>query len=336
MNRAVAGARAGQTVAVRGGTYHPATTITLTSSGTAGHRITVSNYRDEHPVFDGSRIPAAGPVVAQSGGHVTVQGIEIVGSPGDPYVCTSCHDDVLARLSVHGNAGTGLVLHGAGTRDNLILDSDFHDNHETGSTGGHVDGLVFNDGSGSGNRVQGCRIYDNSGDGVDLGGFGDAVSVEHSWAFGNGVNRWGIAAFSAGGSGFKLGGDAGSGSPTPSRTAPPGTTRASDSPRPAARERPWLAHDTAYRNGAAGFAFVHSAAILQNNLALANHPDDWLGEARPSTPATPGISPAGRRRRCTPPTPPRRPAPRRPDGHLPVAPFLTNSKDPSIGAPSTP
>ncbi|WP_051742355.1 sigma-70 family RNA polymerase sigma factor [Streptomyces xylophagus] len=335
LTRAVAKARPGQTVAVRGGTYHPATTITLTSSGTAGHRITVSNYRDEKPVFDGTRIPAGAPLIAQSGGHVTVQGIEIVGSPGNGYVCTSCHDDVLARLGVHGNARTGLVLHGAGTHDNLVLDSDFYDNHETGSTGGYVDGLILNDGSGSGNRVRGCRIYDNSGDGLDLSGFGDAVTVEHSWAFGNGVNRWGIATFSSGGSGFKLGGDAGL------QVAPVVTNSAAwdnagfGFTETGSSGTPRLTNDTAYRNGAAGFAFVHSAANLQRNLALANHPDDWLGGRAQHTGNswdqsgwTKAALHTANADSAT--------APRRHDGQLPVTSFLSNSEDPSVGATLTP
>ncbi|KPI02066.1 RNA polymerase, sigma-24 subunit, RpoE, ECF subfamily [Actinobacteria bacterium OK074] len=329
--RAVAEARPGQTVAVRGGTYRPATTIALTSSGTAGHRITVSNYRDEKPVFDGSGIPATGTVIAQSGGHVTVQGIEIVDSPGHPYVCTSCHDDVLARIAVHGNAQTALVLHGAGTRDNLVLDSDFYDNHETGSTGGHVNGLVFNDGSGGGNRVRGCRMYDNSGDGVDLSGFGDAVTVEHSWAFGNGVNRWGIATFSGGGSGFKLGGDAGL------RVAHVATDSAAwdnagfGFTETGGAGTPRLTNDTAYRNGAAGFAFVHSAAVLRRDLALANHPDDWLGALARHTGNswdlsgwTTAVLHTADADSAT--------AARGRDGQLPGTSFLGNSKDPSIGA----
>ncbi|MER6077360.1 sigma-70 family RNA polymerase sigma factor [Streptomyces sp. NPDC001833] len=334
LTRAVAKARPGQTVALRGGTYHPATTITLTSSGTTGHRITVSNYRDERPVFDGSGIPAGGTLIAQSGEHVTVQGIEILDSPGNPYVCTSCHDDVLARLSVHGNARTGLVLHGAGTHDNLILDSDFYDNHETGTTGGYVDGLALNDGSGSGNRVRGCRIYDNSGDGMDLTGFGDTVTVEHSWAFGNGVNRWGIATFSGGGSGFKLGGDAGL------RVAHVVTNSAAwdnagfGFTETGSSGTPRLTNDTAYRNGAAGFAFVHSAAILQRNLSLANHPDHWLGSQAGHTGnswdqsgwTTAALLTADAESAT---------APRRHDGQPPGTSFLSNSKDPSIGATLT-
>jgi RNA polymerase sigma factor (sigma-70 family) len=334
MTRAVAKARPGQTVAVRGGTYHPTTTIALTSSGTAGHRITVSNYRDEQPVFDGSGIPAAATLIAQSGGYVTVQGIEIVNSPGNPYVCTSCHDDVLARLSVHGNARTGLVLHGAGTHDNLILDSDFSDNHETGSTGGYVDGLVFNDGSGSGNRVRGCRIYDNSGDGVDLSGFGDAVTVEHSWAFGNGVNRWGIATFSSGGSGFKLGGDAGLRVAHVASNSAAWDNAGFGFTETGSSGTPRLTNDTAYRNGAAGFAFVSSAAILQRNLALANHPDDWLGSRARHTGNSwdqSGWTAAALHTADADSAT----APRRHDGQLPTTSFLGNSKDPSVGATLT-
>ncbi|MFD4599806.1 sigma-70 family RNA polymerase sigma factor [Streptomyces sp. NPDC058464] len=334
LTRAVAQARPGQTVAVRGGTYHPATTIALTSSGTAGHRITVSNYRDEHPVLDGSGIPAAGTLITQSGGYVTVQGIEIVGSPGHPYVCASCHDDVLARLGVHGNAGAGLVLQGAGTHDNLILDSDFFDNHETGSTGGYIDGLVFNDGSGSGNRVRGCRIYDNSGDGVDLSGFGGAVTVEHSWAFGNGVNRWGIATFSRGGSGFKLGGDAGLQVAHVATDSAAWDNAGFGFTETGSSGTPRLTNDTAYRNGAAGFAFVHSAAALQHNLALANHPDDWLGSQARHTGNSwdqSGWTAAALHTAAADSAT----APRRRDGQLPTTSFLGNSKDPSIGATLT-
>nr|WP_134007646.1 sigma-70 family RNA polymerase sigma factor [Streptomyces sp. 846.5] len=333
VTRAVSLARPGQTVALRGGSYHPAATITLASSGTADRRITVSNYRDEHPVLDGSRLPA-GTLVAQSGGYLTVQGIEIADAPDHAYVCQSCHDDVFARLGVHGNGQIGLLLHGAGTHDNLVLDSDFFDNHESGSSGGYVDGLVFRDGSGTGNRIQGTRIYDNSGDGLDLSGFSDAVAVDHTWSFGNGVNRWGMTAFSGGGSGFKLGGN--TGTPVAStasnsaawdnagfgftETGSAGTARLTD--------------DTAFRNGAAGFAFVSSAATLQHDLALANHPDSWLGSRAQHTGNSwdqSGWTTAVLNLTGAPATT----APRGLDGRLPSTPFLSNTRNPTLGADLT-
>ncbi|GGN08133.1 sigma-70 family RNA polymerase sigma factor [Streptomyces fuscichromogenes] len=335
VTRAVSRARPGQTVAVRGGTYHPGTTISLAASGTRGHRITVSNYRAERPVFDGSRLPSGTGLFVLSGGHVTVRGLELDGTAGRPFVCDSCHDDVLARLVVHGNASTGLLLQGAGTQDNLVQDSDFYDNHESGSNGGHVDGVRFTAGSGTGNRVLGCRTYDNSGDGLDLSGFDGSVTIDRTWAFGNGVDRWGLADFSAGGSGFKLGGDAGL------KVAPVVSDSAAwdnagfGFTETGAAGTPRLTNDTAYRNGAAGFAFVTSAAVLQRDLALGNHPDDWLGTRTRHTANSwdrQGWTTAALN--LTDPTSPT--AGRGPDGRLPSTPFLSNTRDPSIGTTLTP
>lgn len=333
LTRAVAKAGPGRTVGVRGGTYRPGSTIALSTSGTADRRITVSNYRDEQPVFDGSGLPAGASFVVQSGGYVTVRGLEIVNAPGHPYVCDSCHDDVLARLSVHGNGQTGLLLHGAGTHDNLILNSDFFDNHESGSTGGYVDGLVFNDGSGTGNRIRGCRFYDNSGDGVDLSRFGDAVTIDHSWAFGNGVNRWGTAKFSSGGSGFKLGGDRSQVDHVATNSAA-WDNAGFGFTETGSVAAPRLTDDTAYRNGAAGFAFVHSAATVRNSLALANHPDSWLGDRTRHTGnswdqsgwTTAALHVTGAASAT---------ARRGPGGQLPSTPFLSNTRNPSIGAALT-
>lgn len=335
VTRAVAATSPGRTVAVRGGTYRPDTTIALRASGTADHRITVSNYRDEHPVLDGSRLPAAARFVVQSGGYVTVQGIEIVNAPDHPYVCESCHNDVFAQLSVHGNGQLGLLLRGAGTHDNQVLDSDFFDNHESGSTGGYVDGLGFKDGSGTGNRIQGCRMYDNSGDGVDLSGFSDAVTIDHTWSFGNGVNRWGIAAFSSGGSGFKLGGDSSlrvahvASNSAAWDNSGFGFTEAGNAGAPR------LTNNTAFRNGAAGFAFVTSAAALQHDLALANHPDAWLGGRTQHTGNSwdqPGWTTAALNLT----DPASATAHRPPDGQLPSTSFLSNTKNPTIGTTLAP
>ncbi|MEU9348537.1 sigma-70 family RNA polymerase sigma factor [Streptomyces sp. NPDC048278] len=335
VTRAVSKAAPGQTVAVRGGTYHPRATITLKASGTAHRRITVSNYRNEHPVLDGSRLPAGTSLVVQSGGHLRVQGLEIVNAPAHPYVCASCHDSVFARLSVHGNGDTGLWLHGTGTHDNLILNSDFFDNHESGTTGGHVNGVVFNDGTGTGNRIQGCRIYDNSGDGVDLSRFADAVTIDRTWAFGNGVDRWDFRTFSGGGSGFKLGGDAGLQVAHAVSNSAAWDNAGFGFTETGSAGTAQLANDTAFRNGAAGFAFVSSAAVLQHNLALANHPDDWLGgrtrQADNSWQQS-GWTMAVLRITDSASTT----GPRGTDGRLPSTTFLSNTKNSAIGATMQP
>ncbi|MFG2940354.1 sigma-70 family RNA polymerase sigma factor [Streptomyces sp. NPDC048282] len=334
LTRAASKARPGQTLAVRGGTYRPTATITLKTTGTATRRVTVSNYRDERPVLDGSGLLSSAGVLVQSGAYTTVRGIEIVNAPDIAYACASCHDDVFDRLSVHDNTRIGMLLHGAGTHDNQIVDSDFFDNHESAAKGGYADGLTFQEGSGTGNLVQGCRIYDNSGDGVDISGFTGAVTIDHTWSFGNGVNRWGIADFSAGGSGFKLGGG------TTAQAAHVATDSAAwdnagfGFTEVDATGAPRLTNDTAYRNGAAGFAFVDSAATLQRDLALANHPDSWLGtrarhtgnswdqQAWTTTSLHLGGASATTARRAL-------------DGSLPATPFLSNTRDSTIGADLT-
>ncbi|MFJ3799682.1 sigma-70 family RNA polymerase sigma factor [Streptomyces sp. NPDC090088] len=331
VTHAVAEARPGQTVAVRGGTYRPGTTVALKASGTADHRIVVSNYRDERPVFDGSRLASGTWFLVQSGAYVTVQGIEIVHAPDVAYACGSCHDNAFTRLSVHDNGRIGLLLHGAGTTGNTVLDSDFFANHETGSTGGRADGLLFQEGSGTGNRIQGCRVYDNSGDGLDVSSFVGAVTIDRTWAFGNGVNHWGTADFAAGGSGFKLGGG------TTAQSAQTVTDSAAwDNAGFGFTElgtagAPTLTHDTAYRNGAAGFAFVHMAATLKANLAVANKPDSWLGSAASASGNSwdqQGWTAADLRLTDTAATT----APRRADGSLPRTLFLSNTRDASTGA----
>ncbi|MGI5455583.1 sigma-70 family RNA polymerase sigma factor [Streptomyces sp. CA-249302] len=331
LTRAAAAARPGQTVAVRGGTYRPTGTVALKTSGTAARRVTVSNYRDERPVFDGSRLPSGAWFLTQRGAYTTVRGLEIVHAPDVAYACESCHDDAFTRLDVHDNGRIGLLLSGAGTRDNQILDSDFHDNHETGSTGGRADGLLFGEGSGTGNSIRGCRSYDNSGDGMDISTFLGAVTIDHTWSFGNGVNRWGTANFSAGGSGFKLGGG----------TTAQATQLVTDSAawdnagfgftEYGATGAPRLTDDTAYRNGAAGFAFVHSPATLERDLALANHPDSWLGDTARHTGNSwdqQGWTTSALRLTDAADTT----AARHRDGSLPGTRFLTNTRDAGIGA----
>ncbi|MEU9456435.1 sigma-70 family RNA polymerase sigma factor [Streptomyces sp. NPDC048277] len=331
VTRAAAEARPGQTVALRGGTYRPAGPVTLKTSGTAARRITVSNYRDERPVFDGSRLPSGSWFLTQSGAYTTVRGLEIVNAPDVAYACGSCHDNVFARLSVHANGRIGLLLNGTGTQDNQVLDSDFFDNHESGSKGGYADGLLFQDGSGTGNRIQGCRSYDNSGDGIDISSFTGAVTVDHTWSFGNGVNRWGIADFSGGGSGFKLGGAATAGTAQTATDSAAWDNAGFGFTEVGSAGAPRLTRDTAYRNGAAGFAFVNSAATLQYDLALANHPDSWLGTRARHTGnswdqqgwTTTDLRLTGASKTT---------APRGQDGSLPSTPFLSNTRDSAIGA----
>ncbi|MBB5867958.1 RNA polymerase sigma factor (sigma-70 family) [Allocatelliglobosispora scoriae] len=279
LGRAVALVRPGQTIALRGGTYRPTAPVAITTSGEPSRRITMSNYRGEKPVIDASLIRSNQWFITQRASYWTVQGLTVQGSPTFPYVCVGCRSTVFQRLTMFDNGATGLVLRGPGTIANQVLDSDFHDNHDDAAHGANADGVAFKDGSGTGNLIRGCRAFRNADDGVDLSGFADPVRIEHTWAHGNGVNRWGLSDFAGAGTGFKLGG----GDPTPAVAHVVTDNAAWDNASYGFTEQNnkgviVVTGNTAYRNGGDGFAFWFSPSVLRANLAQGNGRDDNRGD----------------------------------------------------------
>jgi RNA polymerase sigma factor (sigma-70 family) len=245
----------GQTIALRGGTYRPAVTTAIKVSGTATKRIVLSGYRNEKPVLDLSGLPGDQWGIVQTAGFWTVQGLEIEGAPSHAYVCDSCHDMVFRRLDSHDNGDSGLLLRGAGTSRNQVLDSDFH--------GGRA-GLDIVFGDGEGNRVRGVRTYRNTLDGIDLGGFTSPVEVRDSWSYGNGNG------FTFGGGGTEL------------NVAHRLTNDAAWDNRGIGFNEEGnagpvrLTHNTAFHNGVNGFYLPTASAVLTGNLGAQNVDDAAL------------------------------------------------------------
>ncbi|GIF12128.1 sigma-70 family RNA polymerase sigma factor [Actinoplanes teichomyceticus] len=240
--KAVAVVQPGRTIALRGGTYRPTSPISITTSGTAAKRVTLTAYRGEHPVLDMSGIPAGQWAITQRASYWTVRGLEITGAPDQAYVCLSCTNSVFQRLSVHGGGSAGLMLRDPGTAANRVLDSDFYDNRGSG--------VAVQFGDGAGNQLRGNRAFRNGGDGVNLGDFAGAVTVQGNWSFRNGGN------------GFAVGG---------------GT--------PATGARHTVRHNAAWDNDGHGFVDEGSTAALTlgNNTAFRN---TGLGFAVTTAPAT--------------------------------------------------
>ncbi|GIH11067.1 hypothetical protein Rhe02_91340 [Rhizocola hellebori] len=335
LTKAVSVVRPGQVIALRAGTHRPSSPVRITTSGTQQQRITLSNLIGERPVIDASAIPATSPMIDHSASYWTVQGIELRNAPAHGYVCRACRYNILRRLWLHDNGNTALMLRDPGTVGNQVLDSDFTRNHDTTDRGGSADGLSVKNGAGAGNLVSGNRFAENSGDGLDLSNFADAVTVTANWSYGNGHNRWQISDFNGPGNGIKLGG----GEPAPAvnhlvsdnaswDNAGYGFTESGN------RGRITLSNNTAYRNGATGFAFVYSQSLMRRNLALANGRDAQLGE---------GVDDSGNSwgdarwsttdLRSGDPTTAR--GERGPSGRLPATTFLLNRKDPTMGASMT-
>ncbi|WP_128377878.1 right-handed parallel beta-helix repeat-containing protein [Streptomyces cavernae] len=269
LESAVARATAGTTIQVRGGTYYPANTLKSTANGTGSARITLTAYGSEKVRIDGSKLAAGSWLAGIYGDYWTVSGITFQRSPAQGFVATSSVGGVFRNLVTANNGDSGFTLRGDGTTGNLVQNLDSHGNYDAASHGQNADGIAIKFGSGSNNKVTGARLYNNADDGLDLWQFSSPVTIEHSWAFGNGKNRWNDAAFEGNGNGFKLGGGGASVAHVVNNNAAwdntlHGFTENSNTGAIA------LNRNTAYANAATGFYFATGKARLGKNLAVSN------------------------------------------------------------------
>jgi Ca2+-binding RTX toxin-like protein len=214
-------AKPGDTIYLRGGVYALTEGIQLTKDGTSGAPITISNYQNETPILDGSRMTSSDYYGRTgSGGWVLdgssiswnhIVGLEIRGGPmGGLVVRDQSHNNIIERLDVHdngrgGSEGKGISLFGASS-NNLFLNNDSHDNRD--QAGDNADGFQVAT-TGTGNVLRGNRAWGNSDDGFDFfniqnGTRSAPVLIEGNWAFDNGYGADGKLV--GDGNGFKLGG----------------------------------------------------------------------------------------------------------------------------------
>ncbi|WP_327730321.1 right-handed parallel beta-helix repeat-containing protein [Streptomyces sp. NBC_00487] len=269
LESAVANAVAGTTIQVRGGTYRPRKTLKSTANGTASARITLAAYGGEKVRIDGSELAAGSWLAGIYGDYWTVLGITFQNSPAQGFVATSSVGGVFKNLVTADNGDSGFTLRGDGTADNLVQNLDSHGNYDAANHGQNADGIAVKFGSGTGNRITGARLYDNADDGLDLWQFSSPVTIERSWAFGNGENRWKDSAFEGNGNGFKLGGGGASVAHSVHHNA------AWDNTSHGFTENSntgaiLLNRNTAYANQGNGFSFATGKARLARNLAVSN------------------------------------------------------------------
>ncbi|MFJ3668675.1 right-handed parallel beta-helix repeat-containing protein [Streptomyces sp. NPDC090106] len=269
LQAAVANAVAGTLIQVRAGTYYPTATLKSTANGTSSARITLAAYDGEKVKVDGSKLPDGSWLAGIYGDYWTVQDITFRNSPAQGFVATSSVGGVFKNLVTADNGDSGFTLRGDGTSGNLVQNLDSHGNYDPSGHGQNADGIAIKFGSGTGNKVTGARLYNNSDDGLDLWQFSSPVTVEHSWAFGNGKNRWGDTAFEGNGNGFKLGGGGVAVAHVVNNDAAwdntlNGFTENSNTGAIV------LNRNTAYSNAEAGFYFATGKARLARNLAVGN------------------------------------------------------------------
>lgn len=310
VGKAVDAVRPGDTIRLTDGVYSQVSTLHISKSGTAQAPITLEVAAGDSAEINGAGIAADPqgnyrPILDfQATSHWNISGIELADGPSVGVSCTDCTDTAWAdveihdngdhgvtcgscerttwtRLDTHHNAWAGLQLVGAGTIDNLVEDSDFHDNRDPQNDFENADGLDIQIGSGTGNVVRTSRSWGNADDGFDLFGFEDPVTLTGNWSFENGVQLPAEAqlTYEGDGQGYKLGGN---GTQTPPgvehvltnnmawRNAHNGF-HSSGQPGPI-----HVLHNTAFENGGRGFNLfatdptVTSGSDLRNNLSYAN------------------------------------------------------------------
>lgn len=269
LEAAVRNATAGTVIQVRGGTYYPTATLKSTASGTGSQRITLQAYGGEKVRIDGSKLAAGSWLTGIHGSFWTVQNLTFQNSPAQGFVVTSSTGGIFKNLVTKDNGDSGFTLRGDDTVDNLVQNLDSHGNYDPAGHGQNADGIAVKFGSGTGNKVTGARLYNNSDDGLDLWQFSSPVTIEHTWAFGNGKNRWGDSAFEGNGNGFKLGGGGAAVAHLVNNNAAwdntlNGFTENSNTGAVT------LNRNTAYSNAQAGFYFATGKARLARNLAVSN------------------------------------------------------------------
>ncbi|GAA2395763.1 right-handed parallel beta-helix repeat-containing protein [Streptomyces glaucosporus] len=292
VQEAVDRAAPGDTITVRGGTYVLKDNITIGKSGTASAPITLTSHNGERVIIDGERLPAShtpvgggvpraerGAIHLEKASHWRISGLEIVRGPYGVYA-DSCSDNVFDRLVTRDNYETGFQLQGASSR-NTIRNLDSYGNRDPRKNGESADGLGIKEGSGTGNRVVGARLWNNVDDGFDAWEFTSPIRLENTVAHGNGFNRWNFPDFAGDGNGFKMGGG-GDEDPPAAHTlhnsasfgnAADGVT---DNGNPGALK---ITRTTAFRNGATGFDIRTADATVTGNLSVEDRTAASLGGA---------------------------------------------------------
>jgi MYXO-CTERM domain-containing protein len=172
------------------------------------------------PVFDFAnlKVSTSGYTMGfyVTGSWLHFKGLELCNVPMNQYsnnaisVNDPASNDLFELLNLHHNSGNGIFIGTKNDGGHLILNCDAHDNFDATSNQGegqNADGFgVHYQTKGARTIIRGCRAWWNSDDGYDLINHEVSVTVENSWAMGNGYAKYGTYNPADGnGNGFKMG-----------------------------------------------------------------------------------------------------------------------------------
>jgi hypothetical protein len=218
-------AQPGDLIYIRGGTYYGSaltsdsfgmTSVAIHDKhGTSTNPIKIWAYPGEKPILDFTGLTYNGRVIGfylKDCSYLHLKGLSFTGGTQEShgivvlaFTVDGTSDSTFENIESYNNDGPGMYMMGT-SEDNLILNSDFHDNYDPytpGSPGGNADGLDISRiteraGNERVNTIRGCRAWGNSDDGFDFVMNPGYVYVDNCWSFSNGINQ-------GNGGGFKLG-----------------------------------------------------------------------------------------------------------------------------------
>ena len=269
LTSAIKNATAGTVIQVRAGTYYPTATLQSTTNGTSAAPITLTAYGSETVKIDGSSLPSGSWIFKLTADYWNVSNLTFQNSPDSAVVCQSCTGTNWSNVKTINGGDSGFTLTGDGTVNNTVKNLDSYGNYDAATHGQNADGVAIKFGSGTGNLVTGARLYNNSDDGIDLWSFSSPVTIEHSWSFGNGINRWGDSAFEGNGNGYKLGGNGVTVAHVVNNSAAWGNS-GNGFTENSNTGAIVINRTTAYANSGSGYYFATSSAKLGKNLAVSN------------------------------------------------------------------
>ncbi|MGW1911324.1 right-handed parallel beta-helix repeat-containing protein [Streptomyces sp. NPDC002076] len=247
----------------------PTATLQSTADGTSSSPITLTAYGSETVRIDGSSLPSGSWSFKLTADYWNVSDLTFQNSQDSAVVCQSSTGTYWNNIRTIDGGDSGFTLTGDGTVNNTVKNPDSYGNYDAATHGQNAHGVAIEFGSGTGNLVTGARLFSNSDDGMDLWSLSSPVTIEQTWSFGNGKNRWGDSAFEGNGNGFKLGGNGVTVAHVVNNSAAwdnagNGVTENSNTGSIA------INRTTAYANAKWDYYFATRSARLGKNLAVGN------------------------------------------------------------------
>lgn len=211
---ALTGAKAGDTIQMAGGTY-----LIPYKTATANTIVCATKATENSPIVVQAPLGQTATLDFQFAKNDWVQdgfGLSLTGNwwtfrriaitrAGYQGVYVTGSNNTFEHCAFYENRNSGIEINKGGQYTTL-RNCDAYRNYDPKKSGTMADGFAPKQTQGPGNRLIGCRAWENSDDGYDAFDSPQVVTFDSCWAFRNGLDVLGYGAV-GNGNGFKVGGN---------------------------------------------------------------------------------------------------------------------------------